>query len=303
MSALVHHQLDQRQRLQHLLSCATGRHQPPMVWRSCLNQRQQYSLTRSHGAALIKTCSDLFMARKLLAQAWCIAIETASNYKRISVESRGCTSKMPKLRIIVVIIFTLLLHDSCPERHTLEGVWINLDTSLLRTGDIIFRRGNSLLSQYVSSQDPGSSFTHSGIMLINKHGAFVVHITTGEPPEMLDKARVEPLQSFLSTRKASAAGVYRLHSNRTYLAQAAAQRALAFVEKGVVFDIDFDHSSPNQLYCTELVYRSYKEAGIDLVEDRFQRLSIPFMKIDRFILPSSIINSPHLSPVLSTSQH
>jgi MoaA/NifB/PqqE/SkfB family radical SAM enzyme len=73
--------------------------------------------------------------------------------------------------------------------------------------------------------------------------------------------------------------------------------ALRYARERRLFDGDFRLETPGRLYCSELVWRAFREAGIDLVEGRFSRLELPLRRGD-FILPSAFTTSPHLGLVL-----
>jgi hypothetical protein len=196
------------------------------------------------------------------------------------------------LLFLYVINFTIF-----PPQAKSKGLALHYDVTALETGDFVFRRGRSLISQMVLSADSSSSYSHVGIIMIIEGNAFVAHTTTGEPP-IEDVARVEPLDVFLRDDRASAAAVYRLKDSARHFAVKAVEAALSFAEKRVPFDDALDLSTSDKLYCTEMVWRAYLAAGLDLVNGQFDRLDVLFGK-DIYLLPSSLLESEWLEMVCS----
>jgi Orthopoxvirus protein of unknown function (DUF830). len=70
--------------------------------------------------------------------------------------------------------------------------------SLLREGDVVFRRGAGLISRAVLAADEDGQFSHIGIVVRNGNNWMVVHAVPGEPEFKGDSDRVkmEPIASF-----------------------------------------------------------------------------------------------------------
>lgn len=171
---------------------------------------------------------------------------------------------------------------------------------MLQTGDIIFRRGNSVVSRFILMKDSNSPFSHAGIIRKVNGRAFVIHVVADETPmgqsHYDDVARMEPIESFLQTDRASLAAIYRLQDDASAQAMKASNIALTYTIQRRPFDFHFDLQTPYELYCTELVWRAYREAGIDLVDGKFDQLSMPLAK-QAYILPSSLLRSHWLKLV------
>jgi hypothetical protein len=67
---------------------------------------------------------------------------------------------------------------------------------------------------------------------------------------------------------------------------------------GRPFDARLDMTDARALYCTELVWLSYKQAGIDLLGGHFDDLNLPLVGHGYYILPSSLVNSHWLYQVM-----
>ena len=181
-----------------------------------------------------------------------------------------------------------------------EAVPLAIDAGVLKAGDLVFRRGESLTSRMVLTADPRSVYSHVGILYMGEDGPFVIHAVPGDDLAAPPPLRVEPLASF--TEAASAVGVRRLgEAYAAAYAEAAARIALSYARDSVLFDAGFSLQSSEAMYCTELVWRAYREAGLDLVDGGFDNLRIP-LGDGPYILPSSLLGSPYLTDVLSRTR-
>lgn len=191
------------------------------------------------------------------------------------------------LRLAIVISLSIITFPHINKSSELKLIY---DNSIFRDGDIIFRQGIDLLSNIVLSTDNSSPYSHVGIIKISDNSPFVIHAITGEPIGSQGQVKIEPLASFLASDKASYAALYRLDEDHKISSIAAANVAYTYAIKEIPFDLDFNLNTPNELYCTELVWRSYKEAGIDIVDNNFDSLNVPFGH-GSYLLPSTLLKS------------
>lgn len=174
---------------------------------------------------------------------------------------------------------------------------LDFDFGSLRDGDLIFRRGKSALSRLVLGADRDAAFSHVGLAWRTAGGISVVHVAPGELPGIPDAAREEPLARFLSADRASAFAVYRVAPRNDTVAARAIAVARDYAERSVPFDAALDLDEPSRLYCTELVWRAYLEAGLDLIGGAGETLA--FLGVRRpYISLSQLESSPALELVL-----
>ncbi len=178
-------------------------------------------------------------------------------------------------------------------------VRIHYPPGALQEGDLVFRRGPSLLSRIVLAADSESAYSHVGLVGVLDGSPWVIHTSTGEstPPE--EGIRVEPLDHFLAPDRAQEAALYRLKPQFRDFAAGGVRQALEYARDQVPFDGEFNLETTGKLYCTELVWRAYLEAGLDLVDGEFQYLNIPFRQ-SLYLLPSDLLNSPKLRRIHET---
>ena len=101
----------------------------------------------------------------------------------------------------------------------------------VESGDLVFRRGTTLLSFAVLAADRGAAYSHVGIVWKRDDGAaWVVHAAPGEE-ETAGGVRAEPLDAFVRGGAASGFAIYRLDAPAG-LRRAAADAALGDQRKG-----------------------------------------------------------------------
>jgi|LSQX01.2.fsa_nt_gb hypothetical protein len=160
-------------------------------------------------------------------------------------------------------------------------------------GDIILVNGKSWRSKVLTFffRHPGG-YSHSGILRKAGGIPFVVHAS----PES-DHVEMEPLEDFLSPFEIEKAAVYRL-KGRKKDAERASREAWKYFLEETPFDGQFNKHDGHALYCTELIWKAYGSAGIDLFgEDRDSFLTpVPFY--GNVLFPSGLSSSPLLEQVL-----
>lgn len=166
-----------------------------------------------------------------------------------------------------------------------------INAESLRSGDIIFRRGPSVESQAVMTMDGGSTFSHVGIVSKENGATLVIHVVPGEGGP--DVTKIEPIEDYLRSDRALAASAFRVVTDRASQIETAVQFARDYAQRRVPFDSNFDLTSDDALYCTELVWRAYKKAGIDLVDGHFEASSTSLIR-GPILWPSSLVRSQHI---------
>ncbi|MCB0196670.1 MAG: hypothetical protein KDJ65_32255 [Anaerolineae bacterium] len=194
-----------------------------------------------------------------------------------------------------LLCITLLPSSSFSSEPTYK---LHYTPEIFKTGDLIFRRSNSIAGQFVLTVDSQTEYTHVGIIYIEEKEIYVIHAAPNNPISHQGAVLIEPIRDFLAPNVAVAGAVYRLHPYDQLTAQQAADTALNYVHAHLSFDDDFDLKTDKALYCTELVWKAYLSTGLDLTMNKFDRLSFPFAK-GEYLLPSRLIDSPYLQFVAS----
>jgi hypothetical protein len=194
-------------------------------------------------------------------------------------------------------LFTLsiILPTDSPNIHIAS---YSIDTSLLKDGDVIFRRGTSFISNMVLMADEESPYSHTGIIKIIDSSYYVVHSVPAENLGEKDKTKIESLTDFLIRDRATAIAIYRLNLENDVIPRGAANIAAKFAKQNIPFDSDFNLTDDSRLYCTELVWKSYLFAGIDLLDNTFDNIDIPLSE-GPYILPGTLLKSKYLKLIYS----
>ena len=181
---------------------------------------------------------------------------------------------------------------AAPSRAARAGT---LAAAALAHGDLIFRSGTSLDSRLIRVVDRASRYSHVGMVDLSDGVVHVVHIEPGND-DVDGHVRREPLRDFLGDEKASGYAVYRVSGADDGRAAAAVRAALDYQAAGVTFDRRFDLETPATMYCTELVWRAYLAAGLDLTRGDLQG-TFP-LGPQRAVRLSSLLRSPHVSLIV-----
>ncbi len=206
-----------------------------------------------------------------------------------------------KVTYLLVIVLALLIPKSLEERSVVNASMyssIEIDTTLLKDGDIIFRRGISFVSNVVLEADSKSPYSHVGIISFYDETPFVIHAVPDESEKGIDYVRKDPLNLFLRTDRASAYSVIRLTDALS--AQKAAAFAKKYYDSKILFDDNFSLRDTSKLYCTELVWLAFKKAGADLTNNKFDTLAIPLGE-NPYLLPGTILHSSRTFQVTKKS--
>lgn len=172
---------------------------------------------------------------------------------------------------VVVVITALAATVALQWRHSnLSGrhAQVLYDTTMLRSGDLLFRNGLGNESLLVTSTSNGD-YSHVGIAMSTPSGWHVVHAVPGEAAQgQPDLLKCEPIAVYYAPDRAMAGAWARVDCSNAQ-ATNAARAAMHKVDERVLFDNMYDMDDTTSLYCTELVRLSYLGQGIDLSEDRY----------------------------------
>jgi hypothetical protein len=163
----------------------------------------------------------------------------------------------------------------------------------LDDGDLVFRRGNDLISRLVLSQGVSSRFSHVGVIVIHQAHFFVVH-SLPKGDTSADGVQIEPLSSFISSENASDVAFYRVKGidkkSRVKI------RRYILHQMGKPFDEKFQLSDDNRIYCSELAVKALDAAGLDILKEL---PTIEVMLINEPVLPPDYLRRSKQLSVLN----
>jgi len=162
--------------------------------------------------------------------------------------------------------------------------------SVLQDGDILLLHTSTLRGQIVLHAADTRKFTHAGIVHLHDGISHLIH---ADPESVV---RNEPLDAVFRRSGVKAFAVLRYPN--VVSAHMAAEWALRHAEQATRFDQQFRNSTPDSLYCTELIWRAFQSAGVDLLQDVANPLSkLPLLQ-EPILLPNTLARSKILiSPV------
>jgi hypothetical protein len=164
-----------------------------------------------------------------------------------------------------------------------------------RTGDIVFFRGTRIRSMAVRFLDPGvGAMSHLGILIRTDSSLLVAHASPYSPNNISPRVRLEPLDTVLREGNVASMLLYRCAVDSA--GDRAAKWARTFAESGLPFDRDFDLTTDTALYCTELVFQAYLQAGVNIITAAIDTVVHPFGK-KPILFPTNIARSRSLRKV------
>jgi hypothetical protein len=131
----------------------------------------------------------------------------------------------------------------------------------LLDGDIVFRRGVDALGRMVLSYGDRPRFSHVGMVVRVAGETLVVHALP-ETPGNDGGVRMERLGTFSSPLRAADVGYYRVGQLTADQRRGIHRFLLEHV--GTPFDLRFEYSTDDSMYCTELVLKALSQAGIEV---------------------------------------
>ena len=151
---------------------------------------------------------------------------------------------------IIRFLYFLFLVSACTDKVNPKEQIYNV--SLAQNGDIIYRLGNGLFSNFFkdfSKRD--KKFSHVGIIYKteNNDTTFVIH-AEADDFSGIGYVKKEPVAIFLSDAKDWA--IYRFNADKG-IQKKISEYAFQYHQKKIPFDTAFEIDDSSAFYCTELV--------------------------------------------------
>lgn len=148
--------------------------------------------------------------------------------------------------------------DAAPEDARITKLQnVNFDPEQLRHGDLVFRNGNSFMSDRIVALSPEKvNLSHVGILVQESNRLYVIHIVGDH---FANYVRKESLKSFVENTRPDHFCVTR-YNGSTETRNAIASAALTYHREKRGFDYDMTLESADELFCTELAWRAVLDA-------------------------------------------
>ncbi len=160
------------------------------------------------------------------------------------------------MNILKIVLLSLpLILVSCQRKENLSEN--EYDLKEFQNGDIIYRHGHGFFSDYFrKSSNREQLYSHAGIVAVDSNKVYVIHSEASELTGV-GGVRKESLNVFL--KDISTWAVYRLDTTQT-VRDSIVYTATEYLNKKIPFDVDFDNTTNDEVYCTELVALSINKA-------------------------------------------
>jgi len=144
---------------------------------------------------------------------------------------------------------------------------LKIDESTLQSGDIILRDSKGFFSQtFKSFSLVDKCYSHSGVIVRDSinNKLYVYHCVGGEENKT-NKMKKDPIHVFCTPQSNYAFGIYRFNLPPAQMKGFIAQVKEYYKQK-MEFDLKMKLETDNELYCTEMIYKSLKKAtGEDFI--------------------------------------
>ena len=179
-------------------------------------------------------------------------------------------------------------------RSSLAGVQL-LD------GDIVFRRTDGLRGRIATASDVAAGYSHAGLVSLRGGKRTVIHADPEGKGDAHGRVMRTTLDDFVGDSTVVRVAVYRLRLRDDARTVRAMRWAGGHALRGTPFDNAFNLADSSEMYCTELVWRAYRAAGLEIATPTRREARSLFL-IDSILLLSSIERSPLLYQVFVSPQ-
>ncbi|MFZ1528522.1 MAG: YiiX/YebB-like N1pC/P60 family cysteine hydrolase [Ferruginibacter sp.] len=133
----------------------------------------------------------------------------------------------------------------------------------IKPGDLVTRTGNDFTSQSLRTLNRrDKTWSHCGIALIENNRVYVLHALGGEfNPDQ--KIRKDPFVVFAEPYSNKGIGVYRYNISTDGIEQLIGN-AKKFYNEGILFDMEFNLTTDDRLYCSEFAWKSLQTPGSEI---------------------------------------
>jgi hypothetical protein len=171
-----------------------------------------------------------------------------------------------KILLSILTICSLFVTGSSEHKARISGFIFEQtqccplpDLALLQSGDIILRKGNTLVSDLIAMAFPkGDELSHCGLIIACESGFQVMHTISGTLADQ-DGIRINTLQEFIAGADKQRYKIVRPRYPYNRAKAIAAANRLG--DQHIPFDEQFDLDDSNRLYCSELIRNVAMEGG------------------------------------------
>lgn len=155
---------------------------------------------------------------------------------------------------------------------------------MVKSGDLILRTGKDFTSELMRNLSlKDKTYSHCGIAVWESDTLFIYHAIGGEWNHD-QKLRRDPFELFCNPYENRGFGIFRYRINNAQEENIIKQAQIFYTQK-IMFDIKFDLTTDDKMYCSEFIYKTIKKATKDSVELNTTTLNhIKFVALDNLFL-------------------
>ncbi len=134
----------------------------------------------------------------------------------------------------------------------------------LKTGDLIFRKGYGMVSEWVSTflEHGLYDLTHVGIVMVKPNGVFVAHALSSKKMQ-INGVIVQPLHEFLQASNPENILVVRWKNYSSTMDNILWSSVNTYIREKIPFDKEADYDDSSTLYCNEMIVKLWmNELGL-----------------------------------------
>lgn len=164
------------------------------------------------------------------------------------------------------------------------------DFSALQSGDIILKHGRGWVSRrIVQILHEKEKISHCGLVIRQKDSLFIIHSVAREVSGS-DGVQTISLKKFIRDTAPGSLRAVRLKAPAD-TRRKMAEEALKYLSRKTPFDYDYDYTSDDKIYCSELVYRVVLNAS---GEDCFRK---KICNKCNMLMFNSLLDTAYFKPV------
>lgn len=154
--------------------------------------------------------------------------------------------------IFITLTFSLTSckKDSSKNQIIEETDTLSVSSIHFENGDLIYRHGNGMFSDFfLRTSKKEQLYSHGGIIALCDDSVYVIHSEASEITG-IGGVKKEPINVFLNG--ISTWAVYRIDTIQE-VRDSIFSTAMKYAKLETPFDLDFDNTSDDRVYCTELL--------------------------------------------------
>jgi uncharacterized protein YycO len=185
---------------------------------------------------------------------------------------------------ISIALFLFIYENNSKQEQILSTYTLNQnELKKIKDGDIILRHGYGMVSDMIADfLNNTQDVSHCAIITQNDTGFSVVH-SVSQSLSDYDGVQTQDLKTFIRDSKKNSVIVLRYKNSKDICPSPVSKYAKYYLKKKVPFDHSFDITDTSEFYCTELIWKVFKDAyDVDIFSTYYGDDDIGHLKFKMF---------------------